>query len=781
MKKGQFIIDVRLVAESRVLPVDAADFDGYWKGSCIIVACPERPQLVGRHMALEMRNAVAHAPYFTLRLLVDSASVNGKSLETPRSLLVLIVGCKSELDAGDLAFLAQELGTPVDGQSAKLEELEAVPGLAPLLYNSSALVRAQYTQPLLMYFSADQRERIDALSTDQLKALTQTLKSEPWSLAFKYPLKALYAKLKPLTLEACDRACGAFALTAPDHVVAALRFYVSICNVKDHTLHTMGPTSMEPMMRAYLEQKAIIFWDAERFALHEHWDDAKRICQALLWYHERAAKQRPQCRNPLQVPCLPPCLQGAQMQAAQTILDRCVTVLEGYPGTGKTAVITWAVAYFSNVLLVTLTGAMASSLRVRNGGRDEVAHTIDHIIHTALYGGPLAREWLARFDVLIIDEFSNVTTPKLAQLLWLLPHLVRVVLVGDHNQIRSRKPGDPLGDLREAFPLIELREILRVSPTLSPLYEVPKVLSEQSVKLLRWSPSGPLTLVEPVAISSGGDDDGASDKLLLRKLLGEIWRLGGRSLMSHQIVVLQNSVRRALNTACHALAIEAGLISSKAHAVQMGGPGQAYCVGTKICFTRNYNKAVEWAEQPGSQRVWHGATVVNGECGVVTRIVALPRRKGWALTFATDSASKTVIVSRHISNAVSPNDMDMGYAITTTKVQGREYRYVIFWNNRGSKATHFWTRAHPYVALTRGKERVWCVSYKRDLQAMCIKQETHRRTVLRALLTHFAPLYVREPVLSAGPFHHADGSIMYALLPASMACVPVMAVAEPSF
>jgi len=881
MKQGQqqpqyFLADVQLIASSRTVPKEAENFDGFWRGSCKVLACAARPHLLGRDVLVEIPNVVAHAPYFTFRLPVPLKKDGSGGLQTERSTLVLIVGCKAALSEVDLAFLAREIEPEEKGpahnainalyQSAitqghkhvALAQLEACPMLAPLLYEQTALVRAQYLQPLFCHLlgaqvvAAEQRKRINELPTDALKSLVTLLKTEPWELVFKYPLKTTYGRVKPMSFAAYTQACKEYGVVVPQHVTQALKLYCSVRGKRNvHTLNAwsdhVAVLASEGLsaddivaMRAYLEKRAICFWPPvapplvsaspmtrgaasaaagaataaaeflgarhDHFALHEHWDDAKRICQALLHYHQLATTWAPAVRvangdggGALHVPAVPPTLKGAQVLAAQSILNRCVTVLEGYPGTGKTAVITWAMGYFRNVLLVTLTGAMASSLRDRNGGREEVAHTIDHVIYAARTctdrGG--VRAWLASFDVLIIDEFSNVTTPKFAQLLWLLPNLVRVVLVGDHNQIRSRKEGDPLGDMRDHFSLVVLRDILRVAPTLVNLYEAPKKLSEESVHSLRWSPDGPLTLVEPPRQPSD-----VSDRALLKGLLGEVWGMGGRRLMHHQIIVLQNNVRRTLNLMCHELAMEAGIISRHAPSVQIGE--HRYCAGTKICFKRNYNQPVAWSEtpvataaaprrrqqqqqpQPPAVKVWRGDCVVNGECGVITQLHELPRGKGYAVTFVVDddaaaaataaAAPKTAIISRSIANAVSPVDIDMGYAITTTKVQGREYRYAIFWNNRGYWANNgYWSRAHPYVALTRGKERVWCVSHKSDLVAMCNKPDAHRRTILREMLAHFAPRFqhLACEVQSAGALH--PPATRYELLPPWQRCVPSLA------
>jgi hypothetical protein len=800
--------DVELLWDDSKPFQSSSAFSGYHRGRCLVKACALNPTLVGTIQGVQLKNAVSMAPYFVYRI---------SGWETSKDQLVRVVANKSLLDAASIAYLKAELEdacTDEERDAAFLELgsktqisldfIEQSLVLHPLVFAHSELMRMQYLQPLLLYFlrkgAPDQRLRISQLPTMLLRALALQLRNAPWELMFREPLKSTYNRIKPLSFASYSRACVDFGIQPPIHIDLALCFLCRVSETETETHHSLFDWvthakvvlgerfEMETQVRDYLVERVFMFpfpiAQPRLFTFHDYWDDAKRIGMALLRYHQQSTVTIPALRSPQLVPALPPRLQGAQLEAATSILNNCVTVLEGYPGTGKTAIITWAMAHFKNVLLLTLTGAMASSLRARNGGRDEAAHTIDRIIYAA-YNAQYSRKWLTAFDVLIIDEFSNVSTAKLAKLLWLLPNLVRIIFVGDHNQIASRKAGDALGDLRRLFPLIQLRTILRVAsdPAMSALYEVPCLLAENKFNQLRWHTSaGPLTLVEPTPSQWNKREKkyastAAEDKVLLRNLLQEIWRIGGRHLMHHQIVVLQNSMRKALNEMCQALALEEGIIKSTATKYQIGD--QEYCVGTKIAFTRNYNKVAIWTPPKTNkkQASIEGSTVVNGECGVITNIRTLPGKRGHAITFAVNDKppigkTKTIICSSSIKDAVLPLHITLGYAITTTKVQGQEYPYVIFWNNRGLKP--FWTRSHLYVALTRGKQRVWCVSERKALETIYSTRDTVRRTVLYdTLQQHFVATFQGYKTLCAGTL--PPPNTHYMLMPGSVPCVPRLA------
>jgi hypothetical protein len=65
-------------------------------------------------------------------------------------------------------------------------------------------------------------------------------------------------------------------------------------------------------------------------------------------------------------------------------------------------------------------------------------------------------------------------------------------------------------------------------------------------------------------------------------------------------------------------------------------------------------------------------------------------------------------------------------------VQVKEFARVVFWNT--VDPADFWTRSHAYVAVSRGKERVWVVGVPGYLERMCRNVDRERRTVMGHLL-----------------------------------------------
>jgi len=118
--------------------------------------------------------------------------------------------------------------------------------------------------------------------------------------------------------------------------------------------------------------------------------------------------------------------------------------------------------------------------------------------------------------------------------------------------------------------------------------------------------------------------------------------------------------------------------------------------------------------------------VCNGELGVVLWVRTTARATAVGIT--DGFRRKTVVISKQVKDAVDPAHVEMGYATTTTKVQGKEFARVVFWNT--VDPSNFWTRSHAYVAISRGKERVWVVGPPGYLERMCNNVERERRTAM---------------------------------------------------
>lgn len=808
-----FIID-----GTRESPLHVSEFNGYFRGACRVVRCDSKPTWVGQLRTLTLFNLVSLSTAFIYR--VHRASIKGHLIEVPAGDAVISIGMRNTLGQRDLVHMYEEIwgsSSSPPKKHKKLEEgeddegtnvpsafewrlaLDKLTNFVPetlaehpefhaLLMERSDVLRLQYIQPLCLYFvkekgtlSEEQRDKIRSLTTEQLQVFVHRLKTQPWLLAFRETADPL----DPLVKAQYERACVAFKVDVPRHVQLSMQvYYLCMKQMVDdgHTcfqwtkearkcLNLLEYSTMEPLVMQFLEEHAITWLDVAHttFALKREYSDAKMVCQALMRTAQNATRTAPLLRGP-RVPIYPPDLTQDQLHIAQHIGNHYLTVVEGLPGTGKTKLIEWVFCRFQNVLLCTLTGMMTKSLRTRLGNRPESAYTIDHLVSVAVHTSS-GKEWLRAFDVLIIDEFSNTSTKSLAWLFAFLPNLVRIVFVGDHEQIGSISAGDAMGDIKRAFEAqghaFRLTKIMRVQPELEDLYTAPKLMSQSLHRQLKWNDDGPLTLLNP--------------KVPLHNVLDYIFKQK-RSLMCQQIIVLRNKVRNELNEACQNLCIAKGMIKANHKKSYVIGK-RHYYVGSKITFLENYNKRsfydtrlkkmVKKFTPEEEKRIIKSEVVCNGETGIITDIRLFGHM--YCITFvdtddptvrSKDRVSKTVLVSAQ-GGGIKPFHMDLGYATTTTKVQGREFEYAIFWNDENPAPC--WTRAHAYVALSRGKKHVWCVSTAGALYAICDRPNRVRETILSKLLGVCREALDSSKTLSVmGLFTAHKWSILHS----AVACVP---------
>lgn len=125
---------------------------------------------------------------------------------------------------------------------------------------------------------------------------------------------------------------------------------------------------------------------------------------------------------------------------------------------------------------------------------------------------------------------------------------------------------------------------------------------------------------------------------------------------------------------------------------------------------------------------------------------------------------------------MDPLQIDLGFATTTTKVQGSEFKKVIFWNN--TNPTDYWTRSHGYVAVSRGKEKVWVMGTRDDFNKLCINRDKHRRTVFRELLIRQGAFFKADiKFKSVCPEGIRDPSTLV-LMPKDEICCPTLEQAQ---
>jgi len=157
---------------------------------------------------------------------------------------------------------------------------------------------------------------------------------------------------------------------------------------------------------------------------------------------------------------------SAQRIAIQESLHKKILVITGGPGTGKTTIIRAVVDIYHKwgrkVLLTAPTGRAAKRLSETT---QKEAKTIHRILEFNPKSGAFRRNENHPLvgDALIVDEFSMVDLPLMYYLLKAVPEWMRLILVGDKDQLPSVGPGNLLRDIIDSrkVEVVMLDEIFR--------------------------------------------------------------------------------------------------------------------------------------------------------------------------------------------------------------------------------------------------------------------------------------------------------------------------------
>ncbi|MGN1051234.1 MAG: ATP-dependent RecD-like DNA helicase [Acutalibacteraceae bacterium] len=160
-----------------------------------------------------------------------------------------------------------------------------------------------------------------------------------------------------------------------------------------------------------------------------------------------------------------------QKEAIKEAVNKGMLILTGGPGTGKTTTLKAIIKLLKNngqkVLLCAPTGRAAQRMTTLTG---EEAKTIHRLLEVAFdkEDKPVFKRnesHTLKCDAIIVDEVSMVDVGLFSSLVKALPLGVRLILVGDSDQLPSVGPGNVLNDLISSniIPKVELNTIFRQS------------------------------------------------------------------------------------------------------------------------------------------------------------------------------------------------------------------------------------------------------------------------------------------------------------------------------
>jgi exodeoxyribonuclease V alpha subunit len=335
-----------------------------------------------------------------------------------------------------------------------------------------------------------------------------------------------------------------------------------------------------------------------------------------------------------------------QKKAIKGSLQKKILIITGGPGTGKTTIIRAIVDIFEGwpkkVLLAAPTGRAAKRLAEATGRE---AKTLHRLLEYQPKGGQFKRgpRHPLRADALIVDEVSMVDLPLMYHLLQALSPDMRLILVGDQDQLPSVGPGNLLRDLTGSgmIEVIRLNEIFRQAKESLIVVNAHRVNQGQP---LLYPPRG-----DPEAdfyfIHQENEEKVLG--LILKLCRFSLPRKLGLSPLSTQIQVISPMYRGLAGVDRLNLELQKTLNPNSA-SFKLGS--KELRAGDKVMQTRNnYDKEV-----------------FNGDLGTVAQIDPRKLRvlvdfDGRLITYEKDELSEIVLA----------------YAISVHKAQGNEYQAVV--------------------------------------------------------------------------------------------------------
>ncbi len=422
-----------------------------------------------------------------------------------------------------------------------------------------------------------------------------------------------------------------------------------------------------------------------------------------------------------------------QAEAIRRAATAKVLVLTGGPGTGKTTTTQGIIAAYRafglKILLAAPTGRAAKRMTEATGLEAKTIHRL--LEFKPLEGYQKNEETPLEGDVLIVDECSMIDIVLMNSLMKAIPPQMRLILVGDIDQLPSVGAGNVLRDIidSEVFPVLRLTRIFRQAQTSRIIMNAHKINTGQ----LPDTSNGMNT---DFFFMTQEDSEEAAQKIveLVHKKLPAYYRTP-----ASQIQVLTPMQRGVAGAANLNMALQEAL---NPQGEGLRRSGFVYRPNDKVMqIKNNYDKEV-----------------FNGDIGMIESV---------------DMQERTLLVNfdgRNIEyDATELDELVHAYATTIHKAQGSEYPIVVM----PVLMNHYvmLQRNLIYTGITRAKKILVMVGTKKALSyAVRNVTVTRRNTLLKERLAgelqakKSAKVYAPESGnQSAGIQMVAEGKASYGL------------------
>ena len=330
-----------------------------------------------------------------------------------------------------------------------------------------------------------------------------------------------------------------------------------------------------------------------------------------------------------------------QVEAIRRAATAKVLVLTGGPGTGKTTTTQGIIAAYRafglNILLAAPTGRAAKRMTEATGLEAKTIHRL--LEFKPPEGYQKNEETPLEGDVLIVDECSMIDIVLMNALMKAIPPHMRLILVGDIDQLPSVGAGNVLRDVidSEVFPVVRLTRIFRQAQTSRIIMNAHKINAGQMPDISNGKNTDFFFMTQE-------DPEEAVRKIvgLVHKKLPEYYRIP-----ASQIQVLTPMQRGVVGATNLNMALQEAL---NPQGEGLRRSGFVYRPNDKVMqIKNNYDKEV-----------------FNGDIGIIQSV---------------DMQDRTLLVNfdgRSIEyDATELDELVHAYATTIHKAQGSEYPIVV--------------------------------------------------------------------------------------------------------
>ena len=528
------------------------------------------------------------------------------------------------------------------------------------------------------------------------------------------------------------------AIDAPARMSAGVQYALSEAAVQDG--HTFLP-------RPLLEERACVLLGIDDYALSNTLDGMAIAGEVVLRMHTGDFRDLPACETMETAIVYSPRFYEAEGEVARRIATLClaapptgvpraaelvdafekregitlataqrdavlmaaragVTVITGGPGTGKTTIINCLLDLFEHAQCTTLlcapTGRAAKRMTEATGRE---AKTLHRLLEAG--GDAFGRDEdnPLEADVVIVDEMSMVDLMLMRALLRALPTGVRLVLVGDADQLPSVGAGDVLRDViaSRVPPVVRLTEVYRQSEV-SQIVPAAHAINRGETPAFNVK-QGDFFLERHAGAASAAQ---AVIDMCARRLPGFL------GVDAMDIQVLCPMKKGELGTLALNLRLQEALNPPLPDKPEVRMGEKTFRRGDKVMQVKN-NYQAEWSKDEGGPDEEHGMGIYNGDIGVVVSVDAEER----LLSVAFDEGRIVVY------DAAMVDDLEPAWAITIHKSQGSEFACAVIPVFSGPPM--LMTRNLLYTAVTRARRLCVLVGREAAAQAMIANNRIDER------------------------------------------------------